>query len=73
MRRAGISGEVTVRFVVTPEGKVINATAVKATAAAFVIEAVKAVSQWRYTPALKDGIPVYCHMEVPVNFHLNIR
>jgi protein TonB len=71
MRRAGIRGEVIVRFVVTPEGKVINATAIKATSATFAVEAVKAVSRWSYEPALKDGLPVYCRMELPIMFKLN--
>jgi TonB family protein len=72
MRRADISGMAMVRIVVTTEGKVINAVAVKATHPSFAVAAVAAVSQWRYQPALKNGQPVNAHLEVPVHFNLNI-
>jgi len=71
MRRAGISGEVTVDFIVDANGDVQNAYAVKSTQRDFEAAAVQAVSKWKFTPGRKNGRAVATHMQVPIVFNLN--
>ncbi len=55
-RRAGIEGEVTVRYDVDVEGRVVNAR-VKAAepAGLFDAAALAAVQTWRYNPQIRNG------------------
>ena len=71
LRRAGISGNATVRFIVTHDGRVIDVTVIQATHPSFGDAAAKAVSKWRYKPAMKDGQPIACLLQVPIFFNLN--
>lgn len=73
MRRANISGSVVVQFIVSKEGNVIDAKAVKSSHPEFIDAAVEAVSKWKYEPALKDGRAVNCRMMIPIQFNLNNR
>jgi protein TonB len=68
MRRAGISGSVTVDFIVDATGIVRNAVAVVASHDEFAEPAVQAVSKWRFRPGRKDGKAVNTHMQVPIQF-----
>lgn len=55
-RRAGIEGEVVVRYDVSLEGMVVNARIKSADPAGiFDQAALAAVSSWRYNPQLRDG------------------
>jgi periplasmic protein TonB len=71
MRQAGISGEVTVDFIVDPSGNVRNATAVHSSQRDFEESACTAVSKWKFRPGRKDGRAVYVHMQVPIVFTLS--
>ncbi|HEY3755961.1 MAG TPA: energy transducer TonB [Opitutaceae bacterium] len=71
MRRAGISGTVTVDFIVDAQGNVRNAYAVNSTQREFENNAVVAVSKWHFRPGQKGGHAVATHMQVPVVFSLN--
>jgi protein TonB len=71
MRRAGISGEVLVDFIVDTNGDVRNASAVHSTQREFEPAAVQAVSRWKFRPGRKNGHPVYTHMQVPIVFTLD--
>lgn len=71
MRRAGITGEVTVDFIVDADGNVQNAYALKSTQREFESAAVTAVSKWRFKPGKKGGRAVPTHMQVPIVFNLN--
>jgi TonB family protein len=73
LRRAGISGDALVRFIVTADGRVVDVTAIRATHPSFGAAAAEAVSKWRYQPALKDGQPVACRLQVPIFFNLNVH
>ena len=73
LRRAGTSGQATVRFIVTREGKPIDITVTHATHPAFGYAASEAVAKWRYEPAIKDGQPIACLLSAPVVFSLNER
>jgi protein TonB len=69
MRRGGIDGAVTVRFVVGMTGEVISAEAVKWTHREFVDPAVRAVLRWRFQPGTQDGRKVSFRMAVPIEFN----
>lgn len=70
MRQAQIEGEVVVDFIVTNDGKVAKATAVKSSRREFEAAAVFAVSKWKFAPGIKGGKPVNTHMQVPIAFSL---
>jgi protein TonB len=70
MRRAGISGEVLVDFIVT-NGDVRNAFAAHSSQREFEASAVQAVSKWKFRPGRKNGHAVFTHMQVPIVFTLN--
>lgn len=71
MRRAGISGEVLVEFIVDTTGDVQNAFAVRSTQREFESAAVQAVSKWKFKPGRKGGRDVPTRMQVPIVFSLN--
>jgi len=71
MRRAGISGEVVVDFIVDTNGDVQNAYALRSTQREFEAAAVAAVSKWKFKPGRKGGRDVPTHMQVPIVFTLN--
>jgi periplasmic protein TonB len=71
MRKAEIEGEVLVDFVVTAEGNVVKASALRSSRREFEAAAVAAVSKWKFVPGKKSGRPVNTHMQVPIGFALN--
>lgn len=71
MRRAGINGEVTVQFVVDPNGDVRDAFVVKSSQREFEAAAIAAVSKWKFRPGRKGGRAVATRMVVPMVFSLN--
>ena len=70
LRKAGITGQVVVDFVVAADGTVINAYAASSTREEFEQAAVSAVSQWKFKPGLIAGRPVNVHLKVPIVFAL---
>jgi protein TonB len=70
MRRAGVSGEVLVGFIVDTAGQVRDAHAVSFTRREFADEAVRAVLQWKFSPGRRSGVPVNTRMQVPLVFNL---
>ncbi|MGH7947560.1 MAG: TonB family protein, partial [Opitutaceae bacterium] len=70
MRRAGISGEVVVDFVVDTNGDVQNARPIRSSQQEFEAAAVQAVSKWKFKPGRKGGSDVLTHMQVPIVFSL---
>ena len=71
MRRAGISGEVQVDFIVDTNGDVRNAFAAHSSQREFEAPAVQAVSKWKFRPGRKNGHAVFTHMQVPIVFTLD--
>lgn len=71
MRRAGISGEVLVAFIVGTNGAVVDAYAVKSTQREFEAPAVQAVLKWKFRPGRKGGRAVNTKMQVPIVFNLS--
>ena len=67
-RQAGVTAEVTVSFVVDPEGNVRDASAIKSTNADFDTVAVESIKKWNFKPGQKGGRPVGTRMQVPIFF-----
>ena len=70
MRRAGVTGEVVVDFIVDTEGNVKNAYAARSTQREFEAAAVQAVNKWKFNIGKVGGRPVNFHMQVPISFSL---
>jgi protein TonB len=70
MRRAGVSGEVLVGFIVDSTGQVRDVHAVRSSRREFADEAVRAVLQWKFSPGRRSGVPVNTRMQVPLVFNL---
>ncbi|HEY3756986.1 MAG TPA: energy transducer TonB [Opitutaceae bacterium] len=71
MRRQGISGIVMVNCQIDSEGHVQDPKVVKASNEAFSDPAVKAVKQWKFKPAHRDGEAVAVRVTIPMKFSLD--
>ena len=68
-KRKGIKGSVTLRFIVTREGKVTEPSVVKGDPPGiFDTSALKAILRWRFDPATKDGEKVNVIIIAPLKF-----
>jgi protein TonB len=70
MRRAGITGQVVVAFIVDSRGNVREAYSLKSSHREFEQAAVQAVSKWRFRPGKKGGRAVNTRMNVPIVFNI---
>lgn len=70
MKRLGISGKAVISYVVMADGCTGEVKVEKATHAAFGEAGVKAVKQWRFEPATKDGKAVNYRMTAPMTFDM---
>lgn len=69
--KAGTNGDVTVRFKVGRDGRVLDANVVTATPAGlFDAEALRTVRQWRVQPAMKDGVAIEAWRETRISFEV---
>lgn len=71
MRRAGITGEVNVGFIVDANGDVRDAYVMNSTHREFEVPAVQAVSKWKFRPGRRGGKAVNTRMSVPIVFSFN--
>lgn len=62
-------GFVSIICTVGADGKATEFEVESMTSPAFAWEAVKAISKWKWTPALKDGHPVKQKVRVPMHFN----
>ncbi len=69
-RRAGVEGRVIVQFVVNEKGDVTDPLVVHGIGAGCDEEAVRAVSQAKFTPGMQRGRPVKVRLSLPVVFTL---
>lgn len=67
---AGIEGRVIVECLVTRNGTVMGATALRSPDPALGEAAVAAVSGWKFAPAMRDGKAVDAVIRIPVEFTL---
>jgi periplasmic protein TonB len=71
LRKAKITGEAVVGFIVDPAGNVQDAFAVRSSQREFEAAAVTAVAQWKFHPGQKDGKAVATRMQVPIVFSIS--
>ncbi len=69
-RKAGIEGRVFLQFVVNEEGNVQDVVVQRGIGAGCDEEAVRVVSNAKFTPGMQDGEPVKVRMSLPVTFKL---
>lgn len=69
-RRAGVEGRVFVQFVVDEEGRVVDPVVTRGLGAGLDEEAIRAVSQARFSPGKQRGQPVRVRMSLPITFRL---
>jgi protein TonB len=70
MRRANVSGVVTINCLVDPHGEVQDLKVVKSTNVAFVQAALDALKKWRFKPAQRDGSAVPIRVTIPIRFSM---
>lgn len=71
MRRAGITGQVVIEFIVDTRGDVVDPYVVSSTNRAFEAPALQAVSHWKFSPGRRGGKAVNTRMSVPIVFNFN--
>ena len=70
LKAQGINGSVLLSFVITSEGDVKDVEPIlhKTTRYEFIEPSIKAVSQWKFTPAQVNGMPVNVRVIAPIAF-----
>ncbi len=69
-QESGITGSVVLSFEINKDGTTRNVKVVGNLEPSLDAEAVKAVGQWLFEPATKDGQPVICSAKTEVHFAL---
>jgi protein TonB len=70
LKREGLSGQVTLEFVVDERGNVTQAKVLRSTHPDFSASALDALRKWRFEPGQKDGHAVKTRMRVPLIFNV---
>ncbi|HEY9154913.1 MAG TPA: energy transducer TonB [Opitutaceae bacterium] len=70
LRKAGVTGKVVIGFVITKEGRVVNLHVVSATNLEFALSAMECLSQWRFKPGERNGVPVNCRVTMPMSYDI---
>ncbi len=70
MRRAGVTGEVLVEFIVNVNGDIQDAQARRSSQREFEANAIQAVMKWKFRPGKKGGKAVNTRMQVPIQFSI---
>ena len=68
--RMGLNGRVLLEFIITTEGRVINAKVINSSDPIFESYAIDAVRKWLFTPGEKDGKKVNTRTRVPIPFNV---
>ena len=71
MKRQGITGEVTVEFIVDAQGDVRDVTVKSSTHREFETPAIQAVQKWKFRPGKRAGKAVSVRINQPISFKLN--
>jgi protein TonB len=69
-KKAGVEGRVIVQFVVNEQGNVTDPVVVRGIGAGCDEEAIRAVSEAKFTPGRQRGNPVRVKMSLPITFKL---
>ncbi len=72
-RKAKFSGQVIVALIVDKEGMPQNVHVLRGVGMGLDEEALKAVKQYRFKPALQNGRPVPVYLNVQINFQIVSR
>ncbi len=72
-RRNNIQGTVFLKIWITELGDVRRAQLIYTSDTIFIEPSMKAVMNWRYSPAIKNGKPIDVSFVVPINYKLNSR
>jgi protein TonB len=64
----GLEGSVTLHATIDTDGNVGNISVVSATDPIFVDAAIAALGTWKFSPYLRDGVPVAVQTNITVNF-----
>lgn len=69
LQRAGIGGEVVVRFIVDRDGTTKSPFIISSTNPAFNENVLRAIRSWRFEPGVRQGakVPVYVDQAIPFN------
>jgi len=70
LKQKGISGKVTLEFIVDTNGDVRNVKVIKSTNIGFNQSAIDAVSRWKFHPGRKGGRAVNVRVHVPITYAL---
>lgn len=70
-QRAGLTGLVVLRVLVNKEGKPMRTQVIKADNDLFVEPAKEAAMKTLFTPAIQNGKPITCWVNIPFRFSLN--
>lgn len=70
-QRAGLTGSVVLRVLVNKEGKPMRTAVIKADNDIFVEPAKEAAMKTLFTPAIQNGKPITCWVNIPFRFSLN--
>jgi protein TonB len=68
MRRDAVTASVRLEFIVSTDGRVLDAVVVESTHHGFDEAAVAGVSKWKFKPGMKAGRKVNARMAVPIVF-----
>lgn len=66
--RKGISGTVDLLISIDEKGDVFDCSISKSSRSEFNKPTLKAVKQWKFKPAMKDGVPVKYQLPFPIDF-----
>jgi periplasmic protein TonB len=69
-RKAKLNGFVVLTLIVTPDGDPKDIRIAKSLSPGLDKKSIEAVSQWKFTPATKDGTPVAVEIQVQTTFKL---
>lgn len=70
LKRAGVSGDVTVGFIVDASGDTRDAYIVRSTQREFEAAVLDAVARWKFKAGRKGGVAVNTRVEIPIPFSL---
>lgn len=73
LKRAGISGEVTLGFIIDANGSVRDPYVIRATQREFEDAAIQGVLKWKFRPGKKGGVAVNARANIVIPFVLNAK
>jgi periplasmic protein TonB len=71
MRRAGLTGKVNITGVIDESGRASDLKAENASDHRFVQPSLRAVGQWTFKPAQRDGVPITTRVRIPIEYMLD--